>query len=165
MSSSVKINPLTTVEENLMNIIWTLDSPMLKEILEAHPEPKPHQNTVSTYTKILVEKKFLTTEKIGRIFKYHIQISLDDYKNFVLNQFIENYFEGSAVKLLDKLYEQKLISTDDKKADNNIKSSEISDEKLEEEISKFVKNITSTNDVKSKKKKKKKKKKKSKKKD
>ena len=65
----MKINQLTHAEELLMNILWKLNSAYMKDVMEEYPDPKPHQNTVSTFIKILVEKEFLTIEKEGRIFK------------------------------------------------------------------------------------------------
>ena len=61
------LNILTTAEESLMKLLWQMESFYLKDIMEKHPEPKPHQNTVSTYLKILVKKNFLGTKKKGGI--------------------------------------------------------------------------------------------------
>ena len=82
----MKINYLTAAEENLMKLFWSLNSFYLKDVMEHHPEPKPHQNTVSTYLKILVEKGYLTTEKEGRIFKYSVAVPMEDYRNFLLKE-------------------------------------------------------------------------------
>ena len=68
----MKINSLTSAEENLMKLFWKLDSFYLKDVVQHHPEPKPHQNTISTYLKILVEKEYLSTVKEGRVFKYSV---------------------------------------------------------------------------------------------
>jgi predicted transcriptional regulator len=38
----------------------------LREIVDAMPNPKPHQNTVATLLKILVEKEFVDIEVLGR---------------------------------------------------------------------------------------------------
>ena len=43
------LKPLTTGEENLMKVIWDSHKIYLKDILSAYPEPKPHQNTISTF--------------------------------------------------------------------------------------------------------------------
>jgi len=57
---------LTKAEEQVMQVLWTLEQGFLKDIMEAMPEPKPHPNTVSTILKILVEKKFVSYEVQGR---------------------------------------------------------------------------------------------------
>ena len=61
------LKPLTTGEENLMKVIWDSRKIYLKDILSAYPEPKPHQNTISTFLKNLVEKNYLNTSLEGRI--------------------------------------------------------------------------------------------------
>lgn len=109
----MKINTLTSAEEHLMQVIWKLNSPFMRDIMEALPEPKPHQNTVSTYLKILVEKEFLSTEKVGRIFKYNVVIPYEDYRKFVLELFLENYFNGSGSDLVKNLFAENLIKPSD----------------------------------------------------
>lgn len=84
--------------------------------MEKHPEPKPHQNTVSTYLKILVEKGYLSTEKEGRIFKYSVIVPFDDYKKFLLKELSHNFFNDSGKEILEFLFNENLISQNDLKA-------------------------------------------------
>ena len=78
----MKINHLTAAEENFESCFGKWNLFYLKDVMEQHPEPKPHQNTVSTYLKILVEKRLSIYCKEGRIFKYSVLVPLDGYKNF-----------------------------------------------------------------------------------
>jgi BlaI family penicillinase repressor len=109
----MKINHLTAAEENLMKLFWTLNSFYLKDVMEQHPEPKPHQNTVSTYLKILVEKGYLSTEKEGRIFKYTVIMPFENYKKFLLKELSHNFFHDSGKEILEFLMTEKLVSQDD----------------------------------------------------
>ncbi|MCD0478158.1 BlaI/MecI/CopY family transcriptional regulator [Chryseobacterium sp. LC2016-29] len=109
----MKINHLTSAEENLMKLFWKLQSFYLKEVMDQHPEPKPHQNTVSTYLKILVEKGYLSTEKEGRIFKYSVIVPFDDYKKFLLKELSHNFFNDSGKEILEFLFNENLVSQDD----------------------------------------------------
>jgi len=111
----MKINHLTSAEENLMKLFWKLQSFYLKDVMEQHPEPKPHQNTVSTYLKILVEKGYLSTEKEGRIFKYSVIVPFDDYKKFLLKELSHNFFNNSGKEILEFLFDENLISQNDLK--------------------------------------------------
>lgn len=111
----MKINHLTSAEENLMKLFWKLNSFYLKDIMEQHPEPKPHQNTVSTYLKILVEKGYLSTEREGRIFKYTVMVPFDDYKKFLLKELSNNFFNNSGKEILQFLFNENLISQNDLK--------------------------------------------------
>ncbi|MBB4805364.1 putative transcriptional regulator [Chryseobacterium defluvii] len=109
----MKINHLTSAEENLMKLFWKLNSFYLKDIMEQHPEPKPHQNTVSTYLKILVEKGYLSTEKEGRIFRYTVMVPFEEYKKFLLKELSHNFFNDSGKEILEFLFNEKLISQND----------------------------------------------------
>ncbi|MCX8525004.1 BlaI/MecI/CopY family transcriptional regulator [Chryseobacterium formosus] len=109
----MKINHLTSAEENLMKLFWKLESFYLKEVMEQHPEPKPHQNTVSTYLKILVEKGYLSTKKEGRIFKYSVIVPFDDYKKFLLKELSHQFFNNSGKEILEFLFNENLISQKD----------------------------------------------------
>jgi len=111
----MKINHLTSAEENLMKLFWKLQSFYLKDVMEQHAEPKPHQNTVSTYLKILVEKGYLSTEKEGRIFKYSVIVPFDDYKKFLLKELSHNFFNNSGKEILEFLFDENLISQNDLK--------------------------------------------------
>ncbi|UFH32621.1 BlaI/MecI/CopY family transcriptional regulator [Chryseobacterium sp. C-71] len=111
----MKINHLTSAEENLMKLFWDLNSFYLKDVMEKHPEPKPHQNTVSTYLKILVEKGYLSTEKEGRIFKYSVIVPFDEYKKFILRELTQNFFNNSGTEILEFLFKENLVSQNDLK--------------------------------------------------
>ena len=157
----MKIHALTHSEELLMSILWKLNSAYMKDVMEAYPEPKPHQNTVSTFMKILVEKEFLTTEKQGRIFKYSVAIPYLDYRSFVLGNFINTYFNNSGAELVEYLVDQKLIENSKLKDFLGSKTSEvITDQEIKDPVKQFVKEITSDKKPKKKEKKKDKKKKK-----
>ena len=141
----MKINYLTAAEENLMNILWRLETAYMRNILEQFEEPKPHQNTVSTFLKILVEKDFLTTEKEGRIFKYSVAVPFSDYKNFMLKNFLHNYFNDSGKDLLQNLIDENLVEPEDLEQYSTVKPkknkiTEISEK--ENSISDFIEEIT-----------------------
>ena len=157
------ISPLTNAEEQLMQLFWKMETFHMKDVLENHPEPKPHQNTVSTYLKILVEKKFLKTEKEGRIFLYSIAIPYENYRVFVLKNLIENYFEGSSPDLLKTLMEEKLLKSSELSQFFEVKTTvvPVKEEKQKEksELADFINELTETKKEKKKKKKEKKKKK------
>jgi predicted transcriptional regulator len=122
----MKINHLTSAEENLMKLFWKMDSFYLKDVMEQHPEPKPHQNTVSTYLKILVEKGYLSTEKEGRIFKYNVLVPFEEYKKFLLKELSLNFFNNSGKEILGFLINENLISQKDVKDFNiNIEANPI----------------------------------------
>ncbi|ROH99623.1 BlaI/MecI/CopY family transcriptional regulator [Chryseobacterium daecheongense] len=154
----MKINHLTAAEENLMKLFWKLNSFYLKDIMEQHPEPKPHQNTVSTYLKILVEKGYLSTEKEGRIFKYTVMVPVEEYKKFLLKELSQLFFNNSGKEILQFLFNENLISQNDLKEyfDLKIEMKPIKIKETKHEIAEEI--LNPKKDKKSKDKKKKKKK-------
>ncbi len=159
----MEISHLTPAEEQLMQLFWKLNSFYLKEVMEQHPEPKPHQNTISTYLKILVEKKFLKTEKEGRIFRYTVIVPKEDYRNFLLRDFIGTYFENSAAELIKTLLAEKIMSANELSQFFEVKAMvvPVQDEpKKESSLAEFIEELTEIRPSKKEKKKNKKDKKK-----
>lgn len=90
-----KNKPLTKAEEQVMQIIWKLNKAFLREIVEAMPSPKPHQNTVATILKILIEKKFVNADVVGRMHQYYPVILKEAYSKTSMKTLVKGYFEGS----------------------------------------------------------------------
>ncbi len=107
------LQTLTPSEEEVMQIVWKEGQIYFRDLMNAFPEPKPHQNTVSTFLKILVEKHYLNVEKQGRIYLYSPSIRLEDYKKTVLKKFLKNYFDNSVSELLKILMDENLIKSKD----------------------------------------------------
>lgn len=154
---------LTPTEENLMKLFWELQTFYMRDVLEKHPEPKPHQNTVSTYLKLLAEKNFLTIEKEGRVFKYSVAIPFERYRKLMTEQFLEKYYDHSAPGLIKTLLQEKIITSDELSSFFEVKTlfvpkeEKIKSEKKKDDISLFVDKLKKDHQ-KSKKKNKKKKK-------
>ncbi len=104
---------LTKAEEQVMMVLWKLGSGMLMEIVEAMPEPIPHKNTVATILKILVEKEFVHTESIGRMFRYHPTVSKEEYSSSTLTGMVKGYFEGSFSNVVSFLVDDKKLTVQD----------------------------------------------------
>jgi predicted transcriptional regulator len=90
-----KSKSLTKAEEEIMQALWKLEHAFLRDIVEALPAPKPHQNTVATILKILVEKDFVGIEVFGRTHRYFPKISKEAYSRSTIRSVVKKYFEGS----------------------------------------------------------------------
>lgn len=102
------MNKLTSVEEKIMMLIWNNGGGYLKDFVELLSAENVHQNTISTYLKILTEKKFISIRKEGRINFYEISIPKEEYRRFLLQTLIKDYFDGktkSLKELLKNLYD------------------------------------------------------------
>jgi BlaI family transcriptional regulator, penicillinase repressor len=104
---------LTKAEEQVMQILWSLEKGFVRDILAAYPEPKPAYNTVSTIVRILESKQFIGHKAFGKSHLYHPLVSKDDYRKFSMHQIVEGYFGGSAGKLLSFFVQDKNIDSNE----------------------------------------------------
>ena len=107
------MKPLTKAEEQIMHALWKLDKAFLREIVDAMPNPKPHQNTVATLLKILVEKEFVDIEVLGRQHRYFPLLSKQEYSGKTIKQLAKNYFEGSFSNVVSYLVKENNISVEE----------------------------------------------------
>jgi predicted transcriptional regulator len=110
------MKPLTKAEEQIMQVVWKLDKAFLREIVDSMPNPKPHQNTVATLLKILVEKEFVGIDAIGRHHQYFPLISKEEYSKRSMKQLVKGYFEGSFSNVVSFLVKENNISVEELEA-------------------------------------------------
>jgi predicted transcriptional regulator len=84
--------------------------------VEAMPNPKPHQNTVATLLKILVEKEFVGLTVMNRHHQYYPAVSKDEYSKRSMKQLAKNYFEGSFSNVVSFLVKENNISVEELEA-------------------------------------------------
>jgi len=104
---------LTKAEEQVMQVLWKLGSAFLRDIVEAMPNPKPHQNTIATLLKILVEKEFVSITVLGRQHQYLALISKDEYSKRTMKQMVKGYFEGSFSNVVSFLVRENNITVEE----------------------------------------------------
>jgi BlaI family penicillinase repressor len=104
---------LTRAEEQVMKVLWQLESGLLMEIVEAMPAPQPHKNTVATILKTMVEKGIVRVENVGRIHRYHPNFSKDEYSKDTLTNVAKGYFDGSFSNVVSFLVDEKKLSVKD----------------------------------------------------
>ena len=86
---------LTKAEEEIMQVLWELNSAFVKDIIDKLPEPKPAYNTVSTIVRILQQKGFVGHDAQGRFHKYHPLVAKEAYTKSLMKGFVKRYFSGS----------------------------------------------------------------------
>ena len=101
---------LTRAEEEVMQVLWKIEKGFVKEILEHFPEPKPAYNTVSTITRILQDKGFVSHKAYGRTHEYFPVVSKDEYSTMHLKTFVKDYFSNSFEKMVSFFAREKGIS-------------------------------------------------------
>jgi BlaI family transcriptional regulator, penicillinase repressor len=109
----IMLKQLTKAEEQIMQELWKLDKAFLREIIDAFPEPKPHNNTVATVIKILVEKEFIGIKIFGRMHQYYALISKEAYSKATMKTFVKGYFEGSFTDVVSFMVKENNLSITD----------------------------------------------------
>jgi BlaI family transcriptional regulator, penicillinase repressor len=93
-----------------MQVLWKIEKGFVKEILEHFPDPKPAYNTVSTITRILQEKGFVSHKAYGRTHEYFPVVSKEDYSKNHLKVFVKDYFSNSFKKMVSFFAQEKGLS-------------------------------------------------------
>lgn len=104
---------LTKAEEEVMQVLWRLGKSFLREITNEMPEPKPHQNTVATVLKILVEKEFVGIEVIGRMHRYYPLVGKDVYSKGRVKSLVKKYYEGSFSNIVSSMVKENNLSIEE----------------------------------------------------
>ena len=104
---------LTKAEEQVMQIVWKLKEGFIRDIMEALPPPKPHQNTVATILKILMEKEFVGVKVFGRQHQYYPLVSKDAYSKSSIKNLVKGYFGGSFSEAVSFMVKENNISLED----------------------------------------------------
>lgn len=104
---------LTKAEEQIMQALWKLEKGFLRDITEAMPAPKPHQNTVATLLKILVEKEFVGITVQGRNHEYFPLVAKENYFKSTMKQMVKGYFEGSFSNVVSFMVQENNITLEE----------------------------------------------------
>lgn len=107
---------LTKAEEQVMQAVWALEKAFLRDVVDGMPPPKPHQNTVATLLKILVEKGFVQVTVLGRQHQYAVLISKEAYFKATMKGLVKSYFGGSALQALSFMVKESNLSLQDLEA-------------------------------------------------
>ncbi len=107
---------LTKAEEQVMQALWKLEKAFLRELVEAMPNPKPHQNTVATLLKILTEKDFVGITTVGRNNQYYPHVTKEEYSKRTMKQMVKGYFEGSFSNVVSFMVKENNISIEELEA-------------------------------------------------
>lgn len=105
---------LTNKEEEVMQVLWTLENAFVKDMLPLFTEPRLHYNTLSTIIRNLEEKGYVGHRQFGNTYEYFPVISKEDYQNhFVLKKVVGNYFNDSYKDLVAYFARNEKVSPDE----------------------------------------------------
>ncbi len=122
----MEIQSLTKVEEQIMQILWSLEKGYINEIVDQFPEPRPARTSVSTIVRILETKGFISHHAFGRTHQYYALISKDDYKSYETRKLLSNYYDNSIKSMVSFFVKEEKLDMKDMdeilKMVDNIKS-------------------------------------------
>jgi len=101
---------LTKGEEEIMQVLWSIERGIVRDIIERLPDPKPAYTTVSTIIRILETKKFVNHKSYGKTHEYFPIVSKDEYSKQFLNSFVSDYFSNSYKKLVSFFTKEEKLS-------------------------------------------------------
>ena len=104
---------LTKAEEQVMQVVWKIKEGFIRDIMDAFPTPKPHQNTVATLLKILVEKGFVDIKEVDRQHLYYPLVSKDNYSKSSIKSLVKSYFGGSFSEAVSFMVKENTLSVDE----------------------------------------------------
>lgn len=90
---------LTKAEEQVMQILWSINEGVVKDLVDNFEEPRPAYTTVATVLKVLETKGFVAKKKIGNTYLFSPSITKNDYTHFQFSNLLSNYFNGSFPKM------------------------------------------------------------------
>lgn len=108
-----KSQELTRAELEVMQILWDKGRCFVHDVLAEMPEPKPAYNTVSTVIRVLEKKGFVDHKAYGKTYEYFALIDRDTYTQGFMSSVLNNFFGGSASRMVSFLSSNKSISLEE----------------------------------------------------
>jgi len=112
---------LTPTEHQIMVYLWQIQRQnpkfiLVRNILECYPEEKrPAYTTLATFVKILANKKFIESKKIGNLLTIKPLVSWDTYAKKLMKYDMTDFFDDDPVQMLEFMVNNAEL-TDEQKA-------------------------------------------------
>ena len=91
---------LTRAEEDIMQILWELETCIVRDIIDHLGQPDIPHSTVSSVVRILERKGFVTHKAYGKTHEYRPAISKEEYAQQNVRSLMKKYFSGSPSQLV-----------------------------------------------------------------
>lgn len=119
--------PLTEVELQLMNVIWSLNECTVKEVqTEISKERELAYTSVATMMKILESKGIIKSSKTDKAHMYASLISKENYEKQSLEHLADNLFHGDSSMMVMRLLDNSNLSKQELEAIREVLNSRIS---------------------------------------
>ena len=104
---------LTKAEEQIMQILWTLQESTVQDVREKFENPKPARTTIASVLSILENKGFATHKSFGRVNVYYPVVAKNEYSKTQLFGMIKNYFDNSLPSMVSFFAKEKNLSMEE----------------------------------------------------
>jgi predicted transcriptional regulator len=105
---------LTAAELEMMNVIWRIGPCSVTQVLEAlNPARQLAYTSVSTIVRILEQKGYVRSERVGRGHLYSAVIAKDAYQGMTLRHIVSHVFEGEPSLLVQRLLDSDTLTSDE----------------------------------------------------
>jgi predicted transcriptional regulator len=119
--------PLTEVELQMMNVIWTLGECTVKEVqTEISKDRELAYTSVATMMKILESKGILKSAKSDKAHVYSSLISKENYEKQSLEHLADNLFQGDSSMMVMRLLDNSNLSQKELQAIREVLNSRLS---------------------------------------
>tara|TARA_Y100001972_G_C7661133_1_gene333497 strand:+ start:1932 stop:2306 length:375 start_codon:yes stop_codon:yes gene_type:complete len=102
---------LTKAEEKAMQILWSIEKGLIRDVVNGYEEPKPAYTTVATIFKILEKKGFVGRTPIANSHEYYPLIQKEEYTHGFMKSFVKNYFSDSFKNMVSAFSEKEDMTT------------------------------------------------------
>ena len=105
---------LTEKESEIMHKLWEYGPLTIREMLSLYDEPRPHFNTVSTLTRILVQKGYVEHRGMRTgAYLYETVVDASFFRRDSVAGIVRNYFGNSYKSVVSSFIEDEKLSVDD----------------------------------------------------
>lgn len=112
---------MTNSEWEIMKIVWNNNDVTSKLVVDILSKKKDWSvSTIKTLLARLVEKKYLTTTKVGNKFYYSALIEEDDYLQLVVKELLTNVCSKKIGFVVQNIIKDNEMSSEDLKTIQNI---------------------------------------------
>jgi BlaI family transcriptional regulator, penicillinase repressor len=98
---------LTKAEEQVMQILWEIQSGFAKDIRAKFRDPKPAITTVSTILRILQDKGIVGYRAFGKTHEYYPLIEKRTYTRVMMKGILLKYFGNSLRQMVSFFSQEK----------------------------------------------------------
>ena len=120
---------LTEVELELMSIFWELEEGSVTDVLhEVIKHRKMAYTSASTIVRILENKKFLKSKKVGNARIYTPLVTRAEYESRSLTKMVKKLFNNKPLAMVARLMQEEDLSEEDLRAMKNLLEKKLSND-------------------------------------